>query len=306
MRDAVPRQELAELVRPGRRVARYHLDQLEAGAERSRPLGQELADERIQVDLGRAPGLVEVVVDLAEGAGLEDDGRGASIAPGDEQRSLGGGVDPVGPPQKLAPVHPGHPLIGHDQRDFLRGGLHPGQRVEARPSGEVRDDLVVPPEAPGERVEERAQGHGIVVEDHYRRSVRHPASWSQGGAARIGRAAGRHQSDGGAQHSIGSTWGEAPGHPCARSHPRPAVTSSASRRVAGSGREGRIARVGAEVLQDDQGFGAAPVHDPHALPGRLLADEVLVGARTGRKRSMTAASASQAPKVPCPCTRMQP
>ena len=93
VRDAVPLQHLAQLVGARRGVPADHADQLHAGAVVARPLGQKLAHHRVEVDLGGDPGLEDVVVEPAERASLEDRRPGAPIAPGDQQRALGLGID---------------------------------------------------------------------------------------------------------------------------------------------------------------------------------------------------------------------
>jgi hypothetical protein len=93
----------------------------------------------------------------------------------------------VSPREHLAAGHSRHPLIGYDERHLLAGGLHRGKGLEASLWVKVRHHSVVAAEPARERVEQRAQRHRLVVEDHDRRPVRHLPS-----RARTARVAPRH------------------------------------------------------------------------------------------------------------------
>ena len=116
---AVAVEELADLVRARRELFADDADQLHPGAIEPRPFREKFADVGIQMHLGGRPGLVEVIVELAQGAGLQDDGRGFVVAPRDEQRALGQGLDGAYLPEKIVAGQVGHPLVGDDQRDLL-------------------------------------------------------------------------------------------------------------------------------------------------------------------------------------------
>ena len=99
------------------------------------------------------------------------DGR-AGVGVGGEQHPARRRVQVHRPLQELDPVHPRHPVVGHDHGHLVAAQLHLAQRVERGVAGLGAHDpvlLAVPsPQVTGHR-----PGHaGVVVHRHDRGSRR--------------------------------------------------------------------------------------------------------------------------------------
>ena len=169
-------EQLADLIRARGKLITDDVDQLHSRPVDPRPFRQELAHQRIQMDFGGRPGLVEVIVQLAQRAALQDGGRGRVVTPGDEQRALRHGLDGADPPEEFVARHLGHPLIRDDQGNFLAVLLDLGDGVQSGGRGEVGHDAVVPAEPPRQGVEHRGQRSRLVVDHHDHRSLCHRRS----------------------------------------------------------------------------------------------------------------------------------
>jgi hypothetical protein len=138
------------------------------------PVGQEVADLRIQPPLGRLPGREQVVVDLPD-RHRPHGGMGRTvIAPGDQQHPSGRPVHLMGGHQELHAAHLGHPLPGDQQRNRLRLRAQPPERGQRRDRRALGQDLVVSPEAAADITRQRLQRRGVVVHQQQHRRPQYP------------------------------------------------------------------------------------------------------------------------------------
>lgn len=113
-----------------------------------------------------APGLEDVVVDVADGDRVADRRCGRGVAPGaevDEEATLGPRVVLAAPGQELGAGELGHPLVGEDDRhDRAVGGelFQPGHRRR----GGVLDHHLVVARVPLELTREVGTRRGVVVD----------------------------------------------------------------------------------------------------------------------------------------------
>jgi hypothetical protein len=156
-------------MRSGRPLITDDPDSLEPRAVPPRPLVEELADCLVETLVGGLGGLVDPVVDLAEGRGLQNRLGGRAIAPVDQQRPLRGGMQAMGAGQERHPGHGGHPLIGQHQRDLPTGRLDLPE--VAQPSLHVgfADHPVVGAVALVELLLEHSKGRRVVIDRHQHR-----------------------------------------------------------------------------------------------------------------------------------------
>ncbi len=175
-------QELAYLRRARRPAV---ADDLEFGHRPrvGRPPGfQQRIHHRVELLLGRIPGLEQVIVEINH---VDRVDGGAGVGVGGQQRPPRPGVNVHRVLEELDPVHLRHPVIGQEHRDRFTAQLHLAQRVEGhRPGLGAHDPVpfpVLPPQVPG-----HGAGHpGVVVhrQDHRPRRRR----W------RLRRAGRRHR-----------------------------------------------------------------------------------------------------------------
>src|SRR3954451_8472602 len=96
---------------------------------RAGPGCEELANYGVQVNFGRRPGLVQVVLDLPKRAALNDRRGSSLVTPLYQQRALRRPMDLMRPAEELDPGHFGHPLVGDNQRHLLAVGPDPFEIV---------------------------------------------------------------------------------------------------------------------------------------------------------------------------------
>jgi hypothetical protein len=166
VRDPVPLEQLADLVGAGRGMPADDSNELHTGAVHAGPIREELPDRRVQVDFGRRPGLVQIVLELTEGAALKDRRGGGPVPPCHQQAALRRRMDLVRATEELDPGHFGHPLVRNDERNLLGIGLDAFEVGKSGLRGEVRYDPVIPPEPSGQRIQERREGLRLIVHDH--------------------------------------------------------------------------------------------------------------------------------------------
>ena len=153
VRDPVSLQELADLVHARGGIVANEPNKLHMGAMRAGPGREEIANCWVQVDFGRRPGLVQVVLDLPEGAALNDRWGSALVTPIHQQRALRRSMDLMRPAEELDPGHFGHPLVRNNQRHLLAVGPDPLEIVQGGARREVRDYSIISTEAPGQRIQ---------------------------------------------------------------------------------------------------------------------------------------------------------
>ena len=160
VRHREPRQEIPDLVGAPAVLGRDDAEEVEAGVgRRSRPARQSLADRGVEPVVGD-PRLDEVVVDLPQRHG-GDDRVGARVVAGDEQDTLGGGVQLVRSGEEVDARHLGHPVIRDQDGDGRRVGDERLELLERRRRAEGACDLRVGAEAAAEIALECVEHGGI-------------------------------------------------------------------------------------------------------------------------------------------------
>jgi hypothetical protein len=189
-RYAVAAQQVPQLVGAGRPLIADDPDSLELLAVQACPLVEEAADRLVEPLVAGLGGLVDPVVELVEGGGLQDRLGGGAVAPVDQQRPLRGGVQAVGAGQEPHPGHGGHPLVGQHQRHLPTVRLEPLERPQPSLRVAVADQSIIGPVALVELLPEDSERHRVVVDGHQHRpghrSVRCVCShdWHPIGSAR--------------------------------------------------------------------------------------------------------------------------
>ena len=89
------------------------------------------------------------------------------------------GVEFVGALKELEPRHLRHPQVGDDQRNLPTFGLDAVEIFERRRRREVCDDLIVPAEPSGERVQQQFQGLRVIIDERDRWLGEHGGSLSE-------------------------------------------------------------------------------------------------------------------------------
>ena len=148
--DAVAGEEVAGGVRLGREAV-AHQAQARLGAARrgvGLPVLQEVVEHRVEPLLRRVPGLHQVVVE-AELVDRADGGLGVGV--GREQHALGLRGHLQGAREELDPAHPGHALVGDQERHGLARGARSARRRPPRPRRS-------PPAPPGTASRSGAEG----------------------------------------------------------------------------------------------------------------------------------------------------
>ena len=168
VRHVVARQEVLQLVRLARPAVAHHADAVLA-ARIGLPVGQEVVEHRVELLLGRVPGLHQVVVERHPVDGVD---RRLGVGVGGQQDPLGVGHDLERPLQELDAGHPRHALVGHQQGDRLVAQVHLGEQLEAlgpRLGAQHAEALAVAPaqvalDRPRDaRVVVDAEDHGLLV-----------------------------------------------------------------------------------------------------------------------------------------------
>src|SRR5262249_672612 len=135
-------------------------DDLELGHRPAveRPPGlQQRIHHRVELLLGRIPGLEQVIVEIHH-VDRVDGGTGVGV--GGQQRPPRPGIDVHRLLEELDPVHLRHPVVGQEHRDRFTAQLHLAQRVHghrpalrpppSRPTPRARPPAPAPPpRAPG-------------------------------------------------------------------------------------------------------------------------------------------------------------
>ena len=127
VRDLVARQEVPQL--RGRRgpAVPDQLGFLDLLAVFARPGGQQLIDDRVELLLGRVPGLEQVVVQVHD---VDRVDRGAVVRVRGQQHAAGERVDIHRSLEELNAGQAGHPVVRDDDRDLVAAQLHLLERVQ--------------------------------------------------------------------------------------------------------------------------------------------------------------------------------
>ena len=165
-RHAVAGQEVAQVVRVAAEAVADHAHA--AGLQRRArlPRRQQVLDDRVQLLLGRVPGLEQVVVEVDLVDGLD---RGLGVGVGRQQHALGVGHELARLDQVLGPGHPGHALVGDQQRDLLAARDELLQRAQGLGAGGRAHDPVALAEPPAQVAGDRGEHGGLVVDADDRR-----------------------------------------------------------------------------------------------------------------------------------------
>ena len=170
-RDAVAGQEVAQVVGAlGEAVPDDpHAARLERRARL--PRRQEVLDDGEELLLGRVPRLeqVEVQRDLVDGLD-----RRLGVGVGREQDALGRGHEAPGLDEVLRARHPGHALVGDEQRDLLAAADELTERLQALRARPGAHDAVALAELPAQVAGDGGQDRGLVVDGHDRRAAMTP------------------------------------------------------------------------------------------------------------------------------------
>ena len=127
VRDLVARQEVPQL--RGRRgpAVPDQLGFLDRLAVFALPRGQQLIDNRVELLLGRVPGLEQVVIQVHD---VDRVDRGARIRVRGQQHPAGERVDVHRLLKELNAGQAGHPVVRDDDRDLVAAQLHLLERVQ--------------------------------------------------------------------------------------------------------------------------------------------------------------------------------
>ena len=163
--NLVAGQEVAQVGRGRRPAVPDQLGFLDRLAVLALPGLQQLVDDRVELLLGRVPGLEQVVVEVND---VDRVDRGARVGVGGQQYPAGVGVDVHRPLEELDAGQPGHPVVGQDDRHLVAAQLHLPQGVQGLLAGLGADDPV-PFAVPSAQVTGDGTGYtGIIVhgDDH--------------------------------------------------------------------------------------------------------------------------------------------
>ena len=186
VRHVVAREEVAEPVALGAPAVGQEAEAAVAGPVAGLPVGEEVVEGRVELVLGRVPGLEEVVVDAAVVDG--GDGR-VGVGVGRQEDALRPGRDVGDLAQQADSVEPWHPLVGEDEGDGLVPVRELADGVERLGAGAGPEDAVGVAVAAAEVAGDGAEDVGVVVhaDDRGVRGVGH----RRGRGGRGGRQAAR-------------------------------------------------------------------------------------------------------------------
>ena len=162
-------QELADLRGPRRPAVADDLGLGHRAVVRVPPRVQQRVHRRVQLLLGRVPGLEQVVVDVDHVDGVNG---GVGVRVGGQQRPPRARVQVHRPLEELDPVHLRHPVVGQDHRDLVAAQPHLPQRLQRRVAGLGPDDPVLLPVLAAQIPRHRAGDARVIVDCHDRRTRR--------------------------------------------------------------------------------------------------------------------------------------
>ena len=127
VRHLVARQEVPQFPRRRRPAVPDQLGFLDRFAVFALPGGHQLIDDRVELLLGRVPGLEQVVVQVHD---VDRVDRGAVVRVRGQQHPPGVGVDVHRPLKEIDAGQAGHPVVRDDDRDLVAAQLHLLERVQ--------------------------------------------------------------------------------------------------------------------------------------------------------------------------------
>ena len=175
--NAVSCQQVAQVVSSLRPALGYDRDLASVPGTGARPFAEELGERAVKLFVRLAGRLHDVIVEVVPGHARVDCGgdiRIAPVAPADQQRPLGEGLDLADLVKQVATVHVRQGLIGehHCHLDTQLGeSPHRLQRARRRVK---RSDRIVAAVAVGQRRREPLQRPRVIVNHHERRELTCP------------------------------------------------------------------------------------------------------------------------------------
>jgi len=126
---------------------------------------QQLVDDRVELLLGRVPGLEQVVVEVNDVDGVD---RRARVRVGGQQHPAGVRVNVHRPLEELDAGQPRHPVVREEDRHLVAAQLHLPQRLQGLLAGLGTDDPVPLAVPPAQVTGYSARYTGIIVhgDDH--------------------------------------------------------------------------------------------------------------------------------------------
>jgi hypothetical protein len=176
VRDTVPVEQVAQLVRAPGTLGTDDARHLEPRPVRARPLGEQAGHDRVEADVGGIPRLVDALVDRSRpGRLLDQVGRHPPV-PVAQQQALRGRVQRLRLAQDLDAGRRVLPASGDDERDLdaaLPRGLEARQ---SRPGGRLGADVVVRAVPRGQVAPKPPGVVDVVVEDEQERTLPLPSA----------------------------------------------------------------------------------------------------------------------------------
>ena len=126
---------------------------------------EQLVDDRVELLLGRVPGLEQVVVEVNDVDGVD---RRARVRVGGQQHPAGVRVNVHRPLEELDAGQPRHPVVREEDRHLVAAQLHLPQRLQGLLAGLGTDDPVPLAVPPAQVTGYSARYTGIIVhgDDH--------------------------------------------------------------------------------------------------------------------------------------------
>ncbi len=164
-RDGIARAQVTQLMAATLPLGTDHADALEQRTVGSPPVGQCLAELRVEPFLGRPPGLLHEAVNLAERQGPLQRLAHRVIADGGEHDALGSGVALASLSQKLDPACARQPEVSNHECHLCRLVMQAMECSQASLRRGRGVNEVVGPESTLERGGQPAPQHGIGIGD---------------------------------------------------------------------------------------------------------------------------------------------
>ena len=166
-RDSVAGEEVAHVVGVAREAMADdpHSARLERSARL--PGGEQVLDHRVELLLGRVPGLEQVVVERDV---VDRRDRGLGVRVGGEQDALGVGHQRARLDEVVGARHAGHALIGDQHGRLIAARAQLGQQLQRLRARAGAEDAVALAEVTAQVARDRAQHSGLVIDGNDRRA----------------------------------------------------------------------------------------------------------------------------------------